>query len=143
MIQQFNPQNLARFFEALGNLDVLDARFNFARWVVVRHDEGGGHELDGGQECFAGMHQIGVQRAPGNLAPAQDAVSGVEEQGGEVLLGAGADALLEEVGGISRAGDGGTVRGAAFLDEFDVIKFLEWLRHRFDGLFVRLHNGCV
>ena len=124
MIQQIDSQQLARFPQTLGYGYILAAWFRVAGRVIVRHDDACGHELDSSGKSFSRVNQICAQCAPADFTPAQKAISDIEEQGHEVFLRAGADALLEEGDRIFRASYFGAVFGPAFFDEFDVIEFV-------------------
>jgi len=137
VIQQRDSQQLAGVPQLLGDGDIFAAWFRIASRVVVRHDDGRGHELDSRGKGLARVHQVGVERAPADFTPAQKAIPGIEEQGHKVLLRACANALLEEGNRILGAGDFSAVFGPAFFDEFDVIEFVCFLGHRGDNEMMR------
>ena len=79
MIHQSDSQQIASFLQTLGYGYILAAWYWVAAWVVVRQDNGCGHELDSRGVCFSRMHEIGVERAPTDFSPPQKLISDIQE----------------------------------------------------------------
>src|SRR6266550_3385958 len=91
MVAQRNAKQLAGGSKLLGKGSVFLARLGLARRMVVRHDHAGGAINNGVGKHLARMRQHRVERANGDSALSQQALSAVKRQTHKIFLLFGAD----------------------------------------------------
>src|SRR5437773_12102357 len=86
MVNQFDPHGLTHFYDPLRYLNILSARLEYARRMVVDKDDRRCTHRDSGAEDLSRMDNVGVDSANRNDFIMDNLVVAIEVETAQVLL---------------------------------------------------------